>query len=55
MDDFKKTSVKNFTAWDLNADCVQKRPKERKKLVKMFTRNSRRTMKQNLKKEIENE
>ena len=53
MDAFKMGTVKNYTAWDLNADCVEMKNKKRKALVDKFKRNARREMRQELRKEIE--
>ena len=33
MDAFKKGTIKNYTAWDLNADCVIMKNKKRKDIV----------------------
>lgn len=52
MDAFKRETVKNFTAWDINAKCVQRKAGERKALATMFNRVARRKNKQELRKEI---
>ena len=51
MDQFKKETSKNFTAWDVNVKCIKRRAGERKKLATMFNRSARRSFKQALKKE----
>ena len=51
MDTFKKETVKNYTAFDLNAKCV----KNNHKLEKLFNRNARRKNKQKIKKDLTNQ
>lgn len=53
MDRFKEATMKNYTAWDLNADCVVMKNKKRKALIDKFKRNARREMRQELRKGIE--
>lgn len=52
MDDLKKTTVKDYTAWDLNCPHFVQ-VKDRQKLEAIFKRKARRKAKQRLKKEIE--
>lgn len=46
MDEFKRKSVKDYTAWDLN--CKQVSPRYNK-LEKLFKRKARRKMKKEIK------
>ena len=48
MDELKKRTVKDFTAWDLNCPRVVK-PKGGRKLKAMFKRKARRKMKEEIK------
>ena len=52
MDDLKKDTVKDYTAWDLNCPRFV-RVKGRQKLETIFKRKARRKAKQKLKKEID--
>ena len=54
MDNLKKDTVKNYTAWDLNCPRFV-RVKGRQKLEAIFKRKARRKAKQRLKKEKEND
>ena len=53
MDDFKKTTVKDYTSWDLNCRSVCPHNKSSNKLEKRIKRKARRIFKQNLKKGID--
>ena len=50
MDDFKKTTVKDYTSWDLNCRSICPHNKSSNKLEKRIKRKARRIFKQNLKK-----
>jgi hypothetical protein len=52
MDNLKKATIKDYTAWDLNCPRFI-RVKNRQKLEAIFKRKARRKAKQKLKKEIE--
>lgn len=41
MDDFKKNNVNEFTAYDLNTNCVIIKSKLKKKLKKLLNKKSR--------------
>lgn len=49
MDLFKEKTIKDYTAWDLNCPYICRRYKEGRKLIKIFKRKARRTLKQELK------
>ena len=53
MDDFKKTTVKDYTSWDLNCRSVCPHNKSSNELEKRIKRKARRIFKQNLKKGID--
>ena len=50
MDNFKKATVKDYTAWDLNCRSICPHDKSSNKLEKRIKRKARRSFKQNLKK-----
>lgn len=50
MDNMKRETVKDYTAWDLNAKCV----KNDNKLEHKFKRKARRKFKEKLKKVLDN-
>ena len=52
MDNLKKDTVKDYTAWDLNCPRFV-RIKSRQKLEAIFKRKARRKAKQKLKKEVD--
>ena len=49
MDDLKKETVKDYTAWDLNCKCTG--IKKRQKLEAIFKRKARRKIKELLRRE----
>lgn len=49
MDDLKKETVKDYTAWDLNCKCTGM--KKRQKLEAIFKRKARHKIKQKLRRE----
>jgi len=51
MDDFKKETMRDYTAWDLNCPYICKRYKEGRKLIKIFKRKARRKLKRDIKTE----
>ena len=53
MDDFKKTTVKDYTSWDLNCRSVCPHDKSSNELEKRIKRKARRSLKQKLKKSID--
>ena len=53
MDNLKKETVKDYTAWDLNCPRFVK-VKNRQRLEAIFKRKARRVAKQRLKKEVQN-
>ena len=53
MDNFKKETVKDYTAWDLNCRNICPHDKSSNKLEKRIKRKARRSLKQNLKKGID--
>lgn len=53
MDELKKETVKDYTAWDLNCPRYVN-IKNRQKLEAKFKRKARRKLKRNLKKTIDN-
>ena len=54
MDDLKKATTKDFTAWDLNIPTLYK-PHNRKRAKQQFKRKARRKEKQkNLQKDLDN-
>ena len=55
MDNFKKETVVDYTAFDLNCRKIVPHTKQRNKAEKMIKRKARRKNKQNLKKGIDNE
>ena len=50
MDNFKKATVKDYTAWDLNCRNICPHDKSSNKLEKRIKRKARRVFKQKLKK-----
>ena len=50
MDNFKKATVKDYTAWDLNCRSICPHDKSSNKLEKRIKRKARRNLKQKLKK-----
>lgn len=53
MDNFKKATVKDYTAWDLNCRKICPHDKSSNKLEKRIKRKARRIFKQKLKKGID--
>ena len=53
MDNFKKATVKDYTAWDLNCRGICPHDKSSNKLEKRIKRKARRKLKQNLKKGLD--
>ena len=53
MDNFKKATVKDYTAWDLNCRKICPHDKSSNKLEKRIKRKARRIFKQNLKKPLD--
>ena len=53
MDNFKKATVKDYTAWDLNCRGICPHDKSSNKVEKRIKRKARRSLKQNLKKGID--
>ena len=53
MDNFKKATAKDYTAWDLNCRDIYPHDKSSNKLEKRIKRKARRSLKQNLKKSID--
>ena len=53
MDHFKKETVKDYTAWDLNCRSICPHDKFSNKLEKRIKRKARRSLKQNLKKGLD--
>lgn len=54
MDIFKKNTIKNYTAWDINCPYVCRMQKTKRKLQDIFKKAARRKLKQNLRKELNN-
>lgn len=55
MDRFKKETIKDYTAWDLNCPYVCRKRQTKNKLRTIFKRKARRILKRNIQKEQENE
>lgn len=53
MDDFKKASAVDYTAFDLNCRLIVPHTKQRNKTEKIIKRKARRKLKENLKKSID--
>ena len=53
MDDFKKATAVDYTAFDLNCRHIVPHTKQRNKAEKMIKRKARRKLKENLKKGID--
>jgi hypothetical protein len=53
MDNFKKATVTDYTAWDLNCRNICPHNKYSNKLEKRIKRKARRTFKQDLKKGVD--
>lgn len=49
MDDFKRNTIKDYTAWDLNCPKVVKRTKALKKVRSILKRRARRKMRKDVK------
>lgn len=55
MDDFKKETAVDYTAFDLNCRKIVPHTKQRNKAEKIIKRKARRKFRQKLKKDIDNE
>lgn len=51
MDDFKRNTINDYTAWDINCPRIVKRTKGLKKLRTIFKRKARRKLKRDIKTE----
>lgn len=49
MDEFKRKTELDYTAWDMNWKCIKKNAKQRKKLSDLFKRKARRKLKMDVK------
>lgn len=53
MDDFKRETRYDYSAWDMNWKCIKKNARTRKKLSDLFKRKARRKLKTELNKQKE--
>lgn len=53
MDDFKRKSFKDYTAWDIGCPFVRRKRKVRRKLIKLLKRKAKRKLKMEDKKKYE--
>lgn len=51
MDDFKRNTIKDYTAWDINCPYICRMRKTRNKLRTIFKRKARRKLKRDIKTE----